>query len=78
MYFFFVFRENREDPLDDIGSIKQIMELFTVLSRRNYKQCVQDLIRLFDENTNILTQGNISNQEVIYFIINFINFFMIR
>uniref|UniRef100_A0A915EK65 Exportin-7/Ran-binding protein 17 TPR repeats domain-containing protein n=1 Tax=Ditylenchus dipsaci TaxID=166011 RepID=A0A915EK65_9BILA len=48
-----VVRECVEDPLDDVGTLKQLMELFTIVSRRDYKRTAQELISLFDENNNI-------------------------
>ncbi|KAI1720846.1 galactoside-binding lectin domain-containing protein [Ditylenchus destructor] len=48
-------------PQDDHGTIKQLMELFTVVSRRDYKRTAQDLILLFDENMSILTQAALNN-----------------
>ncbi|KAI1719305.1 exportin-7-B [Ditylenchus destructor] len=56
-----VVRDGLDDPLDDHGTIKQLMELFTVVSRRDYKRTAQDLILLFDENMSVLTQAALNN-----------------
>lgn len=40
------------------------MEFFGILSRHNYKQSIQELTSLFDENMDILLRQNITDQEV--------------
>lgn len=51
-------RDHIEDPLEDLGSVKQLMELFTVISRRDYKSTVQELVALFDENMSLLQSSS--------------------
>uniref|UniRef100_A0A183BLN1 Importin N-terminal domain-containing protein n=1 Tax=Globodera pallida TaxID=36090 RepID=A0A183BLN1_GLOPA len=60
-----VVRHGAEDPLDDMGSVKQLMELFTVLSRKDYKQTVKELLERFDESLSILFTQGIPEQEQI-------------
>uniref|UniRef100_A0A915EP95 Exportin-7/Ran-binding protein 17 TPR repeats domain-containing protein n=1 Tax=Ditylenchus dipsaci TaxID=166011 RepID=A0A915EP95_9BILA len=45
-----VVRECVEDPLDDVGTLKQLMELFTIVSRRDYKRTAQELISLTQQD----------------------------
>lgn len=47
--------------MDDTASVKQIMELFTVIGRRDYKKTVNELITRFDENMNILMRSDIDS-----------------
>lgn len=56
-----VVKRGIEDPLDDIGGLKQMMQLFTIIGRRNYKTTVQELVSQFDEKMNTLIQPGISN-----------------
>ncbi|KAF7633265.1 hypothetical protein Mgra_00007366 [Meloidogyne graminicola] len=58
-----VVRGNIEDPLDDMGSVKQLMELFTVISRNNYKSTVEVLVRYFEESLNVLFRQGVNNQD---------------
>ncbi|KAL3083211.1 hypothetical protein niasHS_011013 [Heterodera schachtii] len=60
-----VVRQGVEDPLDDMGSVKQLMELFTILSRKDYKQTVKELLARFDESLGILFTQGISEEEQI-------------
>ncbi|KAL7073722.1 hypothetical protein ACQ4LE_007266 [Meloidogyne hapla] len=58
-----VVRGNIEDPLDDMGSVKQLMELFTVISRNDYKTTVEELVRNFEESLAVLFRQGVSNQD---------------
>ena len=61
----FHLRGDIEDPLEDMGSVKQLMELFTVISRSDYKTTVEELVRNFEESLSILFRQGVSNQ--VYF-----------
>uniref|UniRef100_A0A915MF38 Exportin-7 n=1 Tax=Meloidogyne javanica TaxID=6303 RepID=A0A915MF38_MELJA len=58
-----VVRGNIEDPLEDLGSVKQLMELFTVISRSDYKTSVEELVRNFEESLGVLFRQGVSNQD---------------
>jgi hypothetical protein len=57
------FSRGIEDPLDDMGSVKQTMELFTIIARRNYKRTTEELIGHFDTNLSVLF-NSASNEQV--------------
>lgn len=67
------FRDGRDDPLDDVGAVKQLMELFAIIARRDYKQTVKELVTRFDENMSILLQPDMDSHVIfsVYFNINF-------
>jgi hypothetical protein len=37
-----------------MGSVKQLMELFTVISRKDYKRTVEELVQQFEESLSVL------------------------
>jgi len=45
-----------------LGSVKQLMELFTVISRSDYKTSVEELVRNFEESLGVLFRQGVSNQ----------------
>lgn len=45
-----------------MGSVKQLMELFTVISRKDYKKTVEELIRLFEKSLAILFSQGITEE----------------
>lgn len=53
-----------------MGSVKQLMELFTVISRKDYKKTVEELIRLFEKSLAILFSQGIT-EEVFFIKIEF-------
>lgn len=48
------FRDGLEDPFDDIGAVKQLMEQFATLCRCDYPQTAKELMSYFDTHMNLL------------------------